>query len=486
MSEDPQSIASTLALVLWPLASFCIFVVSKSFERGLIWNVLSGQLILPVGATIKFQMVPPISKTTVVNFCCFAAYFFLARRKTRSTTFGLVELLLVLMVLTPIVTSQLNSDDIIFGWRYLPGVGLYDALSAVQAALITLIPFLLARKYLNTATAGRQVLQTLSIAGLVYSIPMLFEVRFSPQLHFWIYGYYPSEFVQAMRNGSFRPMVFMGHGLLAAFFMMTCLIAATALGRMRANTSVIPPQVSTPFLGVVLVLCKTLGALIYGLIGILLVLFTKPKTQLRLAAALVTIALAYPMLRSFDLVPTSAVIDLTKLVSDERAQSLSFRLNNEDALLARAFERPVFGWGRYGRNRVYDEDSGKDLSVTDGRWIIDIGQFGLIGFIAEFGLLAICVYRAVSARTRITSKADEICFAALALIVSLNIFDLLPNSSLIPWTWLLAGSLLGQAEELLRHKRKEEMGRASPTTNVTNVRSGEYRVGNNSLISRQD
>lgn len=298
MSEDPQSIASTLALVLWPLASFCIFVVSKSFERGLIWNVLSGQLILPVGATIKFQMVPPISKTTVVNFCCFAAYFFLARRKTRSTTFGLVELLLVLMVLTPIVTSQLNSDDIIFGWRYLPGVGLYDALSAVQAALITLIPFLLARKYLNTATAGRQVLQTLSIAGLVYSIPMLFEVRFSPQLHFWIYGYYPSEFVQAMRNGSFRPMVFMGHGLLAAFFMMTCLIAATALGRMRANTSVIPPQVSTPFLGVVLVLCKTLGALIYGLIGILLVLFTKPKTQLRLAAALVTIALAYPMLRS--------------------------------------------------------------------------------------------------------------------------------------------------------------------------------------------
>ena len=30
----------------------------------------------------------------------------------------------------------------------------------------------------------------------------------SPQLHYWFYGYYPSDFNQYMRDGGFRPMVF--------------------------------------------------------------------------------------------------------------------------------------------------------------------------------------------------------------------------------------------------------------------------------------
>ncbi len=60
-------------------------------------------------------------------------------------------------------------------------------------------------------------------------------------------------------------------------------------------------------------------------------------------------------------------------VSADRANSLRHRLNNEDMLLSRAFESPLFGWGGWGRNRVYDEN-GKDLTVTDGLWIIIIVQ----------------------------------------------------------------------------------------------------------------
>ena len=44
---------------------------------------------------------------------------------------------------------------------------------------------------------SEEILRVLIIAGLVYSVPMLFEIRLSPQLHNWIYGYYPSQFVQA-------------------------------------------------------------------------------------------------------------------------------------------------------------------------------------------------------------------------------------------------------------------------------------------------
>jgi hypothetical protein len=35
----------------------------------------------------------------------------------------------------------------------------------------------------------------------------------------------------------------------------------------------------------------------------------------------------------------------------------------------------------------------------------------------------------------------------MALIVAISVVDLLPNASINPWTCLLAGALLGRAEE---------------------------------------
>jgi hypothetical protein len=199
-----------------------------------------------------------------------------------------------------------------------------------------------------------------------------------------------------------------------------------------------------------------MAALIYGLGGFLLVFFTRPKTQFRVATLLVTISLLYPLLRSFDLVPTTFIIGVANSIDQERGESLEYRFVNENGLLQRAFERPFFGWGRFGRSRIYDADTGEDISVTDGRWVIDLGQFGLVGFLSEFGLLAICVYRAAAAFRLAQSAKEQLAFATLALIVSINIFDLLPNDGLIPWTWLISGALLGQAEELAFARRSSK------------------------------
>jgi hypothetical protein len=422
---------------------------------GLIWSVLGAQLLLPVAATLKFPMVPQIDKITIVSFSILAGCLIFARGEParRYRKFGVVEALLLLYVISPIITSELNPDPIIVGNRFLPGVGLYDALSAAESALITLIPFVLGRRFLRTAEDCHNILLILTIAGLCYSIPLLFEIRFSPQIHYWVYGYYPTDFIQTIREGGFRPMVFMGHGLLAAFFLMTGLLAATALLRNRMQIGPVPSSAAAAILGVVLLLCKSVGALIYGALGGLLIFFTRPKIQIRVATLLVAISLAYPLLRSFDLVPTTSIVNFAKSLDKERGESLEFRFVNEDQLLSRAFQRPFFGWGRYGRSRVYDLDSGKDLSVTDGRWIIDIGQFGLIGFLSEFGLLAACVLRAASSFRLVQSAKERVLFATLALIVSINIFDLLPNSGLVPWTWLISGALLGRAEALVLARR---------------------------------
>jgi O-antigen ligase len=174
----------------------------------------------------------------------------------------------------------------------------------------------------------------------------------------------------------------------------------------------------------------------------------KSKTQLRLAVLLVSIGLLYPALRITDSFPTSFFIETATLLNKERADSLNVRFSQEQQLLERASQRFMFGWGRYGRNRVYEEDTGKDLSLTDGAWIQILGQFGIVGFVAQFGLLALPVLRAMSALRFAGSLRDRVFLAALALIVALNLIEQIPNSSMSSWNWLLAGALLGRAEYL--------------------------------------
>ena len=466
-ADDHQTITAIAALLVWPIISIFIFAGCKSLSRGLIWSELAALLILPVGATIKFQMVPPLDKTTVANFSALVGciLFAGAHRTEHSRKFGLVELLLILYVVSPAATSMMNKDDIVIGGLTLPGVGLYDAASAAEAALITVIPFLLGRRFLRRGKDCQNILVALVIASLAYSILFLFEMRFSPQLHYWVYGYYPTNFDQTVRDGGYRPMVFMGHGLQAAFFLMTSVLAAFSFLRTHTKVGPISSSVAAGYLGLLLLIFKSKAALLYGFVGGFLILFTKPRIQFRVAVVLAALSLSYPLLRSFDLVPTTTIVNLAESISEDRAGSLKFRFDNEDKLLHRAFERPLLGWGRFGRSRVYDADTGKDMSITDGRWIIDLGQFGLIGFLAEFGLLSLSVFRAAAAFRYAQSLKEQISFATLTLIVSINIFDLLPNSGLIPWTWLLAGALLGRADELVNARsstRRVPVGSAIP------------------------
>lgn len=71
-TDDHQTLAAMAALLLWPVASLLIFAGCRNLSRGLIWSVLGAQLLLPVGAAIKFQKVPPVEKVTVANFCALA------------------------------------------------------------------------------------------------------------------------------------------------------------------------------------------------------------------------------------------------------------------------------------------------------------------------------------------------------------------------------------------------------------------------------
>jgi hypothetical protein len=457
-----QNWFATTVLLLWPFFVLWLFQ-TRPINQATLWSILGAQLLLPVGASIKVaQGIPVFDKVSIPNLTCLVACILLAKRPLRFwNRFGLAEVLLLASCIGPFITSELNGDLIHVSDNVtLPSVGNYDALSAVVSQMILLIPFFLGRQYLRDMVDNEAIMRALVIAGLLYSIPILFELRMSPQLHIWIYGFDPGVFYQEVRDGGFRPVVFMGHGLMVSFFMMTTVVAAVALWRTRASVRNLPPGGVAAYLSIILILCKSSAALLYGGASAILVRFTKPRLQLRIALVLAVIGLLYPILRTADFIPTAAMIEAAKLISTDRADSLSTRFEQEDQLLKHASDRFVFGWGRFGRNRVFDANSGRDITITDGHWINTLGQFGLFGFLVEFGLLTLPVFHAASAYRFTDSVRDKVYLAALSLILAVNIIDLLPNSTITPWTWLVAGTLLGRAEAL-----RTAAGRHQPALN---------------------
>lgn len=438
------NILAYIALFSWPLISIPLFFVLR-LPVAFAISILGADLLLPSGLEVKFAMIPAFDKSTIACLSAAIGCSLSARRLPFSlSSFRGFNLLVVAYLVSPFITSTLNGDPIQSGDRIMPGVGLYDAGSAFILQFILICPLLLGRQIIRTDRDILDVFRVLVISGMLYSVLLLFEVRMSPQLHYWIYGYYPSQFAQAIREGGFRPMAFMGHGLLASFFLMMCVAAATAFWRLNVKLIGQSSAGVSAYLAVVLVACKSLGALIYGVALAPLVRWASPRTQVRVAVALAVIGLTYPVTRTFNLFPQDALIHIAAEISDDRARSLEFRFKNEDELLAKGSERFWFGWGRYGRNRIYGE-YGTEV-VTDGRWIITFGQFGALGFIGEFGLLALPILYAVRSIRHTRDKRTALLLGTLALIQAARIIDQLPNASINPWAWLLTGALLGNAE----------------------------------------
>lgn len=452
-----QNWFATFALIAWPIVSLGLFL-NLSLQRAILWTVLAAQLVLPSGAFMKIEMIPQFDKNTIPALCIFLGC--LARGPTRLKIFrgDLIGALVICYLISPFFSSYLNGDPIVVGETVLPGVGLYDAGSALGSAFIVLLPFFVGRQFLRRTQDIKHIFQAIVAAELIYTLPLLFEIRFSPVLQSWVYGI-QFDFFQSLRGGGYRPMVFMGHGLTAAFFMMIAIISGSALWRTNTSLFGVKSGGIVGYLFIILVLCKSLGATVYSATLGPLVRFASPRIQMRTAMTLMLVALSYPVLRTLDLFPTKLIGGLAESFSSEREQSLQFRFDNEDLLLAHALERPAFGWGRYGRNHVYEPTYGKDLAVVDGRWIIALGQFGIFGFIAEFGLYAVSIFRASLAFRFAASQEDRLYLSALALIVSVCMIDSLPNSSFYPWAWLLCGALVGRAESMVRSKSEATVKR---------------------------
>jgi hypothetical protein len=445
-------------IFLWPLVVLLLFK-RCNLPAALCWSIIAGYLLLPSGVTFNLPLLPSVTKDTMPSM---AAAFMLLFAVGRERSAGVPKktghpqpilpgwiprssvgfFLSIALVAGAFVTSFFNDDRLIYGIRIIPGLSTYDGFSAILSTLTTMLPMLLARKYLATPENHKTLLFILCIAGLIYSLPTLYEVRMSPQLNRIVYGYFPHSWGQHLRGEGYRPLVFLHHGLWLGIFLSTTVLSTIACIRIAAPKHKALFWGIAVWLAVTLLLSKTLGALLITLAIAPAVLLFSVRLQLILVAAVAATVLLYPTLRGAGLIPVDQVVSFAEKIDPSRARSLNFRLKNEDILLEKANQRPLFGWGGWGRARVYDEE-GADISVTDGRWVISIGNEGWFGYLARFGLLTIPILL-LSFRKR--KYEVTLATSALCLVLAGNLIDLIPNAGLTPVTWLMAGALLGRLE----------------------------------------
>lgn len=415
-------------------------------HRALMWSVLGAYLILPVGTSFEIPVVPSLDKTVISNLsillCCL---LFVREKWLGALKDTAVATLAATFILSPFFTAFFNPEPLIYADRFIPAMTMYDSLAQAAVNAITLIPLVAAYGLINSDERRWQVIMILVAAALAYSVLMLIEVRLSPQLHRMVYGFFPHSFGQQMRAGGFRPVVFLGHGLLVAIFCAMAAIAAIARwrdarGRQRTRAGLI-----ALYFGVLLVLCKSVGAMILAAVFLPIVAFLRAKRVAMIAAAACVMMLLYPAIRSAGLVPTVTISELTGSFSSDRQGSLGVRLINEDLLLTRAAEKPIFGWGSWGRNRLYSPEDGKDLSITDGAWIITLGMWGWVGYLSMFGLLCSGCARLLWSRR--SSGAISVSSAVLCILLTVNLLDSIPNASIRALTWLLAGAIFSIARK---------------------------------------
>ena len=444
-------------LMLFPLSMVLFGTMKPAKAMALI--AFGAVLYGPEGAYYKFPLFPHLTKENLPYiFGGLAAVMFAGPKFFRKMPGLGPELILFLAVFTAIITARQNQEPLTYGgWMTitLPGMDFKDAMAmGLEDVMKMAVPFMVARAIFEDRDDLRMLLKAFVGMLMVYSLWIFIELKMSPQMNIWVYGYFAhSEFSQVYRWGGYRPMVFMGHGLaLSLLVCHACLILAACK---RAGVELFDKYKTKHllwFMLVLLVLCKSSGSIFYALILVPLLLRSSIGTTSRVAQILAALVILYPFLRSQDLVPVDSLINAATNLSKERAASLAFRFENEGQLLVKAQEKLWFGWGSYGRNSIYESEMGRETVIADGAWIIFLGMRGFVGLFLEMGIPVLSVLYAGRKLKKIPHEEDRWMMLGLMCVLGLGLFDLIPNGLFNHYPYFIAGALYGLAQGLTSPK----------------------------------
>jgi hypothetical protein len=421
-------------------------------RRAALAGFLGGWMFLP-NAGFQIQYFPEYNKAMATCVGIFAATLVFDMDRFRRFRPCWIDLFPLTLSIVPFFSSLSN------------GLGAYDGFSAMTGAFTSwMLPYLVGRLYFTDLKGMRELILGFFIAGLIYLPFCLWEMRMSPNLHYHVYGFNPSAFVQAYRGGGYRPVVFMRHGLMTVMFLGMSALCGFALWLSGAKKTFLNLPIALPIGALVLItlLCRSTGAQVLMLAGIGALLFMRYVRNPLPVVGLALFVVAYVVIRGGGLWDGQ---DLIRLADDafgsERASSLETRIANENALSAKARQRILLGWGGWGRNRVKD-DFGRDASITDGLWVIILGTNGAIGIAAFLGTMLVPALMLIGrVPPRFWMHPSAAAATAGALICCLWVADCIPNSMFNPIYMVTTGGLAAF--------RKVRVMQRQPARNVNRV-----------------
>jgi hypothetical protein len=422
-----------LMLYGWIPVVIYLFIVMPP-RRAVIASFLIAWLFLPM-AGYKVLALPDYTKMSATCFGVMLAATIFDPDPILRFRPKWVDLPIAVFCISPFFTSVLNEIN---------GSGVYDGLSVMLSQIVTWgLPYFIGRVYFDDLASLRELAIGIFIGGLVYMPFCWIEMRMSPQLHRWIYGFHQHGFIQTIRLGGYRPMVFMQHGLMVAMWMAMSALIGIWLWNTGALRKIwdIPMYALVPVLFITAVFCRSMFAFALLMLGIGL-LFTAKWFRLNyLVAALLLFPPGFMLVRGSGLIEMLDTVQFAKdTFGEDRGGSLQTRVEAENALAIKAREQPWFGWGGWGRNRVANE-VGREY-ITDSLWIINFGQFGIINLIGLTVMLLLPMILVIyDYRVELWSHPAVAPVVVLALINMLYMFDHLMNAMVNPIFMLAVGGV---------------------------------------------
>jgi hypothetical protein len=428
-----------IAMFGWIPAVLLLFTVLPR-RRAIIAGLLGGWLFLPY-ASYGIEGFPDYTKDTAAPLAVLLGVLVFSAGRLLSFRPRLVDVPMAIWCLVPFASSVSND------------LGMYDGLAgAFKNTLIWGVPYLIGRVYLRDLESLRDLALGFVLAALIYVPLCLFEMRMSPQLHRLVYGYHARVSLRQDALGLglwwYRPNVFLVHGLNVAFFMGCATVLAVWLWWTGAARTLlrVPMSLVCTALGLTTLLCQVLGGVVVMALGLaMLPALRSLRTTLPLVALMLTAPL-YIGLRASGDWSARELVHWVSTINPQRAASLEWRLDNEDALAATALRKPLFGWGSASGYRIRDEVTGRDISTTDGLWIIALGENGLVGLSALTAAILLPIFLLWRRQPwRHWTHATFAPAAALVVVIGLFLLNNLMNALVSPVFAAAIGGLTGLA-----------------------------------------
>ena len=483
-----------------PLSVLCFLFLKP--RHAVLVAYIGGWMFLPC-LGIKMRGIPDLTKLTVTSFGVLLGAMVFDLKMLLKFRPKWYDLPMLLWCIFPYWTSVKN------------GLGEWDGYSSVVLQASTWgIPYFIGRCYFNTWEGVRELGIAILIGGLVYIPFCLFEVKMSPVLHKWVYGKCAHTVSQEKRWGGYRPQAFMQSGLAVGMWMT----AASLVGVWLWVTGSVKKLWGFPLGGLLCVLlpttvlCKSTGALLFLFAGLGTLFWIRWFRNALPLVVLVAVAPVYMYQRASQNWDGEWLKEkATKIFGEERGQSLATRIDAENKLTERALvEAPDkwFGFGKWDKDnpnvapwRIYEvyekenkalafEESKyvrhkdgrivkktweipgplrevrKDKSITDGLWVITLGQYGLASLIAfTVSLLLGAVIMMMRVPMRFWDHPMVAAAAALSILLVLDMCDNLLNGMLNPVFVLAAGGVcgIGPSVRKMWKQQKAQMANAGRT-----------------------